>query len=166
MSSSHIENIATLLLFTHSVLSNSLQLYGLQHTGLSVPHHLPKFAHVHVHCISDTIQPSHPLSPLLFLPSIFPRDRDFSNESVVCIRWLKYWRFSFSISPSNGIQGWFPLRLIGLISLLSKGLSRVFSSTIVWRHHSWKYIILLSGFMFLCLYIYNKSNHKFGTEIV
>ena len=162
MSSSHIENIATMLLFTHSVLSNSMDCST---PGLSVPHHLPKFAHVHVHCISDAIQPSHPLSPLLFLPSLFPRDRDFSNESVVCIRWLKYWRFSFSISPSNGIQGWFPLRLIGLISVLSKGLSRVFSSTTVWRHHSWKYTIL-SGFMFLCLYIYNKSNHEFGTEIV
>ena len=68
----------------------------------------------------------------LLLPSIFPRIRVFSNESDVCIRCPKYW--SFSISPSMSIQGWFPLRLIGLISLLSKAFSRVFSSTTVWNH--------------------------------
>ena len=65
---------------------------------------------------------------LLLLPSIFPSIRVFSNESVLCIRWPKYWSFSFSISPSNDNQDWFPLRLTGLIALLSKGLSRVFSS--------------------------------------
>ena len=48
--------------------------------GLPVPHHLPKFAPVHVHCIGDTIQPSHPLMPSLLLPSIFPSFRDFFNE--------------------------------------------------------------------------------------
>ena len=50
---------------------------------LSVPHHLPKFAQVHVHCIGDTIQPSHPLMPSFPLPSIFPCIRVFSNESAV-----------------------------------------------------------------------------------
>ena len=49
--------------------------------------------------VSDVIQPSHPF--LLLLPSIFPSIRVFSSESVVCIRWPKYWSFSFSISPSN-----------------------------------------------------------------
>ena len=72
--------------------------------------------------------------PLLFLPSIFPSIRVFSNESALCIRWPKYWSFSFSLSPSNNIQDWFPLGLTGWISLLSKGLSRVFSSTAVWKH--------------------------------
>ena len=47
----------------------------------------------------------------------------------------KVWSFSFSISPSNEFQDWFPLGLTGLISLLSKWLSRVFSSTTVWKHH-------------------------------
>ena len=88
--------------------------------GLSVPHHLPKFAQVHVCCISDAIQPSHPLTPLLLLLSIFPSIRDFPNESAVHIRWPKYWSFSFSISPSGNIQGWCPLRLAGLISLLPR----------------------------------------------
>ena len=69
--------------------------------GLPVPHHLPKFAQVHVHCIGDTIQPSQPLTPSSPLPSIFPSIRDFSNESAVPVRWPKYWSFSPSISPSN-----------------------------------------------------------------
>ena len=57
-----------------------------------------------------------------------------ASESALCIRWPKYWSFSFSISPSNEYSGLISLGLIGLISLLSKGLSRVFSSTTVQRH--------------------------------
>ena len=72
----------------------------------------------------------------LLLPSIFPSIRVFSSESVLHIRWPMCWSFSFSISPSNeySIQGWFPLGLIGWFSLLSKGLSRVFSKTTVQKH--------------------------------
>ena len=55
--------------------------------------------------IESVMQPSHPLSSLLLLPSIFPSIRVFSNESVFCIRWPKYWSFSFSISPSNEHPG-------------------------------------------------------------
>ena len=58
---------------------------------------------------------------LLLLPSIFPSIRGFSNESVLRIRWLKYWNFSI-VLPMN-IQDWFPLGLTGLISLQSKGLA-------------------------------------------
>ena len=73
--------------------------------------------------------------PLLLPPSIFPSIRVFSNESALCIRWLKYWSFSFNISPSNEyIQDWFPLGLTGWISLQSEGLSRVFSNTTVQKH--------------------------------
>ena len=72
--------------------------------------------------------------PLLLPPSIFPSIRVFSNESVLHMRWPKYWSFSFSISPSNEYQEWFPLGLTGWISLQSKGLSRVFSNTIVQKH--------------------------------
>ena len=60
--------------------------------------------------------------PLLLLSSIFPSIRVFSNESALRIRWPKYWSFSIMISPSKNIQGWFPLGLTDLISLLSKGL--------------------------------------------
>ena len=65
--------------------------------------------------------------PLLLLPSIFPSIRVFSSESALHIRGPKCWTFSFSISPSNEYSGLFPLGLAGFISLLSKGLSRVFS---------------------------------------
>ncbi|XP_055435033.1 centromere protein P isoform X4 [Bubalus kerabau] len=54
--------------------------------GLPIPYHLPKFAQVHVHCIGDAIQPSHPLMPSSPLPSVFPSIRDISSESAVCIR--------------------------------------------------------------------------------
>ena len=69
--------------------------------------------------------------PLLLLPSIFPSIKVFSSKSALCIRWPKYWSFSFSINPSMNIQGWFPLGLTGLASLQFKGLSRVFSSTTI-----------------------------------
>ena len=56
--------------------------------------------------------PSNPLChPLLFLPSIFPSIRVFSSESVLCIRWPKYWSFSFSINPSNECSGFTSLRI-------------------------------------------------------
>ena len=64
--------------------------------------------------------------PLIVLPSIFPSMRIFSNELAVRISWPGYWSFGFTISPSNEYSGWFHLKLSGLISLQSKGLSRVF----------------------------------------
>ena len=69
--------------------------------------------------------------PLLLLPPIPPSIRVFSNESALHVRWPKYWSFSFSISPSNDYSGLIPLGWTGWISLLSKGLSRVFSNTTV-----------------------------------
>ena len=73
---------------------------------------------------------------LLLLASIFPGIRIFSSESVLCIRWPKYWSFSISTSNSTSstIQDWFPLGLADLIFLQSKGLSSVFSNTTVQKH--------------------------------
>ena len=71
---------------------------------------------------------------LLLLPSIFPSIRVFSNESALCIRWPKFWSFSFSISPSSEYSGLISLGWTGWISLQSKGLSRVFSNTTVQKH--------------------------------
>ena len=85
----------------------------------------------------ESVVPSNHLilcCPLLLLPSIFPSIRVFFNESVFHIRWPKYWSFSFSITPSKEYSGWFPLGWTGWISLLSKGLSRVFSNTTVQKH--------------------------------
>ena len=74
--------------------------------------------------------------PLLLLPSILPSIRVFPSESALCIRWLKYWSFSFASSsffPMN-MQGWSPLGLTGLIFWQSKRLSRVFSSITIQKH--------------------------------
>ena len=101
--------------------------------GLPVPHHLLNFSQVHIHGIGDAIQPSITWCSLFLLPSNFPSIRDFSNELAVHIRCSITGASALvSVLPMS-IQGWFPLRLIGLISLLSKGLSGVFSSTTVWR---------------------------------
>ena len=72
--------------------------------------------------------------PLLFLPSIFPSIRFFSNESALHIRWPKYWSFSCSISPSNEYSGLISLKISIKISLQSKGILRVFSSTTIQKH--------------------------------
>ena len=70
-----------------------------------VLHHLPEFAHMHVHWVSDP--PNHLIFcyPLLLLSSIFPSIKIFPKESALHIRWPKYWSFSFSISPSNEYSG-------------------------------------------------------------
>ena len=65
---------------------------------------------------------------------LFPRNRIFSNKSALRIRWPTYWSFSFSIVLPMNVQGWFPLGWTGLISMQSKGLSRVFSSTTIQKH--------------------------------
>ena len=62
----------------------------------------------------ESVMPSNHLilcHPLFFLPSVFPSTRVFSNESVLCIRWPKHWRFSFSISSSNEYSGLLSLRI-------------------------------------------------------
>ena len=85
----------------------------------------------------ELVMPSnHPLlcCSLLLLPSIFPSIRVFSNDSVLCIRWPKYWSFSCSISPSNEYSGMISFRIDWFDLLLSKGLSRVFSSTAIQKH--------------------------------
>ena len=87
--------------------------------------------------IESVMLSNHPIlcHPILLLPLIFPSIRVFSNESVLCIRWPEYWSFTFSTSPSNEYSGMISyLALTGLISLLFKGLSTVFSNTMVQKH--------------------------------
>ena len=99
----------------------------------------------------ESVMPSNHLilcHPLLFLPSVFPSIRVFSNESALHIRWPKYWSFSFNISPSNKHSGLISLGWTGWISLQSKGLSRVFSNTTVQKHQLWRsafFIVQLSS---------------------
>ena len=85
----------------------------------------------------ESVMPSSHLilgRPLLLLPPFPPSIRVFSNESTLCMRCPKYWSFSFSIIPSKKSQDWSHLEWIGRISLLSKGLSRIFSNTTVQKH--------------------------------
>ena len=96
-----------------SVTKSCLTLwpYGLQHTRLICPPLSLRVCLCNVYLIGDNIQPSHPLLPLLLLPSIFPSIRVFSNELAPHIKWPKYWNFSFSISPSNEYSGLISFRI-------------------------------------------------------
>ena len=94
----------------------------------------------------ESVTPSNHLilcRPLLLLPSIFPIIRVFSNESVLYIRWPKYWSFSFSISPSNEQSGLVSFRIDWFDLLAVKGLSRVL------QYHSSKTSILWCSTFFM-----------------
>ena len=89
--------------------------------GLPVHHQLPEFTQT---LDIEVVMPSNHLilwSPLLLPPSIFPSIRVFSNESVLCIRWPKYWNLSFSISPSNEYAGLISFRIEWLDLLAVQG---------------------------------------------
>ena len=73
--------------------------------GFPFPHYFPEFTQTHIHWVDDASQHLILCRALLLLPSIFPSIRVFSNVSVLCIRWPKYWSFIFSISPSNEYSG-------------------------------------------------------------
>ena len=110
--------------------------------GFPVLQHLPELAQTHVHCVSDAIQPS-PLSSPSPPPSIFPSIRDFSNESVLCIRWPKYWSFSFSISPSSEYSGLISFRIDWFGLVVQGTLKSLF------QHHSTKTSILRRSAFFM-----------------
>ena len=103
--------------------------------GLPVHHQLPEFTQIHVHWVSDAIQPSLILCcPLLLPPSIFPSIRVFSNESALRIRWPKYWSLSFNISLSNEHPGLISFRMDWLDLLAVQGTLKFFSNTTVQKH--------------------------------
>ena len=125
--------------FSHSVVSDPLPPHGLQHTRLPCPSPTP-----------GTYSKSYPLSrwchptisssviPFSSCPQIPPSIRVFSNESVLLIRWLKYWSFSFSISPSNEYLGLISFRIDWLDPL---AVQRTLKSPL--QHHSSKAWILM-----------------------
>ena len=97
-------------------------------SGLLVHHQLPEFTQIHVHWVSDAIQPSHPLS--CPSPPAFHLSQLFSNKSVLHIRWWsKYWNFSFSISPSNEYSGLISFRIHWLDLLAAQGTLKSLSPT-------------------------------------
>ena len=117
--------------------------------GLPVHHQLTEFTQTQIHRVRDAIQPSHPLSSLLPLPTIPRSIRVFSNESTLRMKWPKYWSFSFSIIPSKEIPGlisfrmdWLDLLAVQRIkSINSSALSFLHSPTLTsiqdhWKNHS------------------------------
>ena len=123
--------------------------------GLPVHRQLLEFTQTHVHWVTDVIQPSHLLHPLVLLPSIFPSIRVFSKQLVLCIRWPQYWSFSFRISPSSENSGlisfkidWFDLLAVQgtlqsspapqLESISCLVLSFLYGPTLTSIHDYWK----------------------------
>ena len=118
--------------------------------GFPIHHQLPELTQIHVHQVGDAIQSSHPLSsPLPFLLSVFPSIRVFSNESVFCIRWPKYWSFSFSISSSNDHSGLISFRMDWLDFL---GVQGTLKSLL--QHHSSKASILQCSAFFIVQFLH------------
>ena len=102
--------------------------------GFPVHHQLLEFTQTHVHQVGDAIQPSHLLlspSPPTFNVS---QHQGLFKESLLCIRWPKYWSFSFSISTSKEYSGLISFRMDRFDLLQSKGFLRVFPNTTVQKH--------------------------------
>ena len=123
--------------FSRSVVSDPLQPHELQHSRPPCPSPTPG---VHSNTSIESVMPSSHLilcHPLLLLPPIPPRIRVFSNESTLCMRWPKYWSFSFSIIPSKEIPGLISFTMDWLDFLAVQGTLKS-----LLQHHSLKTSIL------------------------
>ena len=143
--------------FSHSVVSDSLQPHGLQHARPLCPSPTPR---VYPNSSITSVMPSNHLilcRPLLLLSSIFRSIRVFSNESVLHIRWPKYWTFSFNVSPFNEYSGLISFRMDWLDLLALQGTLKS-----LLQHHSSKGSILRSSafFMVQLLHPYILENHS------
>ena len=132
-----------LLLFTNSCLTLCDSM-GCSMPGSSVLHYLPEFAQTHVRLVSDAIQPSHPLSSPSPPALHTSQHQGLCNELVFCIKWPKYWSFSFSISPSNEYSGLISFR-IDWLDLLA--VQETLKSLL--QHHSSKASILQHSAFFM-----------------
>ena len=121
--------------------------------GLPIHHQLPGFTQTHVHCIGDAIQSSHPLSTLSSLAFNLSSVRVFSNESVLHIRWPKYWSFSSSISPSKKYSGLISFKMDWLDLLEVQGTLKS-----LLQHHSSKAPLLRHSAFFMV-----KLSHPYMT---
>ena len=141
--------------FSRSVVSDSLWPHEPQHARPPCPSPTPRVYPIRVHWVSDAIQPSHPLRWFFSSSSSPPalnlsQHQVFSNELALCIRWPKYWSFSFNISPSNEHPGLIFFRMDWLDLLAVQG---TFKSLL--QHQSSKASILWhSDFFIVQLYIY------------
>ena len=126
---------------SHPTLCNSMDC---SMPGFPIYHQLPELAQTH---LIESVMPSNHLifcHSLLLLPSVFPSIRVFSNESVFCIRWPKYWSFSFNISPSNEYSGLISSRMDWLDLLAVQGTLKN-----LLQHHSSKASILQCSAFFI-----------------
>ena len=124
-------------------MSDSLWPHGLQHASLPFLHYLRELLKL---MSTESMMPSNHLilCCLLILLSIFPRSRVFSNESALCIRWPKYWSFSFSISPSNEHSGLISFRVDWFYFLAVQGIVKS-----LLQHHNSKASILQCSAFFM-----------------
>ena len=145
-------NLVSINIQFSSVVSNSLRPNVLQHARPPCPSPTPRVYSNSMSLlmfIESVMPPNHLIlgCPLLLPPSIFLSIRVFTNVSVLCIRWPKYWSFNFNISPSNNIQDWFPSNPTGsqessptpqFKSINSSPLSFLYSLTLTSIHEYWK----------------------------
>ena len=130
-------------------------------SGLSISRHLTKLVHIHVRCISDAIQPFHPLMPSS--PSLnLSQHQGFSSELAVRIRWPKYWSFSFSLNLSNDYSelislkiDWFDLLFVqetfsSLLQQHSSKVSILWCSALFMAQHSQVYMPIVLVYTDLC----------------
>ena len=136
-------NSNTNVQFSHSVVSDSLWPHDCRMPGFPVHHQLLEPAQTHVHWVSDAIQPSHPL--------LSPSPAFSLSQHQGLFQWVS----SASDFPMN-IQNWFPLGWTGWVSLLSKGLSRVFSSTTLQKHQSFSAQTSVRSNSHICTWLLEK----------
>ena len=131
--------------FSLSFVFNSLQAHELQHARPPCPTPIP-WSPLKLTSIESLMPSNHLIlcCPLLLPPSIFPSIRVFSNESALCMRWPKYWSFSFSISPSNEYSGLILFRIYWLDLLAVQGTLKS-----LLQHHSSKASILQHSAFFM-----------------
>ena len=142
LSDPRVVSCIPVLLFSCSVISDSLQPCGLLPARLPVLHCFTEFAQSHVHWVSDKIQPSYSLS--LLLPSIFPSIGPFPSVFALRIRWPKYWSFIFSTTLSNEYSGLISFRTDWFDLLAVQGILKS-----LLQHHSLKALILWSSVFFM-----------------
>ena len=136
--------VDVLLLFSHSAVFDSLQPHGLQHARIPWPSQFLEPAQIHAHWVGNAIQPSVLCPSLLLLPSIFPSIRVFSTELALCIRWPKYLRFSFIISPSSEYSGLIFFRTEWFDFLAVQGTLKN-----LLQHHSSRVLVLCCSAFFM-----------------
>ena len=135
--------MVSLVQFSRSVLTNSLWPHGLQHARPPCPSLTPR-VYSNSCPLSQWCHPTISSSVILLPPSIFLSIRAFSNKSVLCIRWPKYWSFSFSISPSNEHPGLISFRMDWLDFLAVQGTLKS-----LLQYHSSKASILQRSAFFI-----------------